>query len=89
MGPNASVTHSMVTGGCEVYGKVENSVLFHSVIVEEGAVVRYSILMPGTVVKAGAALSCVIADKGVVVNQNRTLMGHQTYPLAIAKGSVV
>lgn len=37
--------HSMVTSGCEVYGTVENSVLFHSVTVEEGAVVRYSILM--------------------------------------------
>ena len=31
MGPDAKVDHSMVTGGCEVYGTVENSVLFHSV----------------------------------------------------------
>ncbi|MCC8123202.1 MAG: glucose-1-phosphate adenylyltransferase, partial [Oscillospiraceae bacterium] len=30
-GPNASIVHSMVTGGCEVYGNVENSILFHSV----------------------------------------------------------
>ena len=79
----------MVTSGCEVYGTVENSVLFHSVIVEEGAVVRYSILMPGTVVKAGACLTYVIADKNVTVNEDRMLMGHSTYPLAIAKGSVV
>ena len=35
-GETAHVVHSMVTGGCEVYGHVENSVLFHSVIVEEG-----------------------------------------------------
>ena len=54
MGMDAKVDHSMVTSGCEVYGTVENSVLFHSVTVEEGAVVRYSILMPGTVVKKGA-----------------------------------
>ena len=88
-GPNAQVDHSMITGGCEVYGRVENSILFHSVTVEEGAVVRYSILMPGTVVKAGASLAYVIADKSVTVNQGRMLMGHSTYPLAIAKGSVV
>jgi glucose-1-phosphate adenylyltransferase len=45
--------------------------------------------MQGTVVKAGASLSYVIADKDVKVNEGRTLMGHFTYPLAIAKGSVV
>ena len=53
-GPNAVISHSLVTGGCQVDGTVENSVLFHSVTVEEGARVQYSILMPGTVVKAGA-----------------------------------
>ena len=67
MGKNAKVDHSMVTGGCEVYGTVENSVLFHSVIVEEGAVVRYSILMPGTVVKAGAVVEySIIAENSVI-----------------------
>ena len=45
--------------------------------------------MQGTVVKASASLSYVIADKAVTVNEGRALMGHFTYPLAIAKGSVV
>ena len=59
------------------------------VIVEKGAKVSNSVLMQGTVVKAGASLSYVIADKHVTVNEGRALMGHFTYPLAIAKGSVV
>ena len=29
------------------------------------------------------------ADKNVTINADRMLMGHSTYPLAIAKGSVV
>ena len=70
MGPNASVDHSMVTCGCEVYGRVENSVLFHSVLVEEGAVVRYSILMPGTVVKAGAVVEYAIVAEDTVIGEN-------------------
>ena len=45
--------------------------------------------MQGTVVRAGASLSYVIADKDVQINQDRSLMGHITYPLAIAKGSIV
>ena len=58
-------------------------------VVEKGAKVSNSVLMQGTVVKAGASLSYVIADKDVTVNESRMLMGHATYPLAIAKGSVV
>ena len=66
-GPNAKVSHSLITGGCQVDGKVENSVLFHSVTVEEGADVQYSILMPGTVVKAGAKVYySIIAENAVI-----------------------
>ena len=60
-----------------------------SPVVSPGAKVVNSVLMQGTVVKAGASLAYVIADKNVTVNQGRMLMGHSTYPLAIAKGSVV
>ena len=69
-GPNAQVSHSLVTGGCRVDGVVENSVLFHSVTVEEGAVVRYSILMPGTVVKKGAVVEYAIVAEESVIGEN-------------------
>ena len=72
-GPDAKISHSMVTGGCEVYGTVKNSVLFHSVIVEEGATVRYSILMPGTVVKAGAVVDYAIVAENAVIGENATV----------------
>ena len=48
-----------------------------------------SVLMQGAVVRSGASLAYVIADKNVTINQDRMLMGHLTYPLAIAKESVV
>lgn len=66
-GPQGKVSHSMVTGGCKVYGTVENSVLFHSVTVERGAQVRYSILMPGTVVKAGAKVEYAIVAENATI----------------------
>ena len=66
-GPNAQISHSLVTGGCQVDGTVENSVLFHSVTVEEGANVQYSILMPGAVVKAGAQVSYAIVAEDAVI----------------------
>ena len=72
-GPNAQISHSLVTGGSKVNGKVENSVLFHSVVVEEGAEVEYSILMPGTVVKAGAKVSYAIVAENAVVEAGATI----------------
>jgi glucose-1-phosphate adenylyltransferase len=69
-GPNAKVSHSLVTGGCQVDGTVENSVLFHSVTVEEGASVHYSILMPGAVVKAGAVVNYAIVAENAVIESD-------------------
>ena len=88
-GPNAVSRHSLVADGCFIEGEVENSILSRGVIVEKGAKVSHSVLMQGTVIKAGASLSYVITDKNVKVNEDRMLMGHSTYPLAISKNSIV
>ena len=52
---------------------VENSVLFHSVTVEEGASVQYSILMPGAVVKAGAQVTYAIVAENAVVEARASI----------------
>ena len=67
IGGEARVSHSLVTEGCNVYGTVENSVLFHGVTVEPGAEVKYSILMPGTVVKKNAKVEyAIVAERAVI-----------------------
>jgi glucose-1-phosphate adenylyltransferase len=88
-GPESKVVRSLVSDGCCIEGEVENCVISRGVTVEKGAKVSNSILMQGTTVKAGAALNFVITDKDVVVNEDRSLMGHFNYPLAIAKNSIV
>lgn len=72
-GEKAEISHSVVTGGCEIYGTVENSVVFHSVIVEEGAKVNYSILMPGTIVKSGAVVEYSIVAEKATIHKGATL----------------
>ena len=69
-GPNAIVSHSLVTGGSQVDGTVENSVLFHSVTVEEGAEVRYSILMPGVTVRSGAKIEYSIVAENATIERD-------------------
>ncbi len=71
--------------GCIIEGEVENSILFRGVRVEKGAKVCGCVLMQGTAVQAGAVLKYAITDKNVRVNPGRMLMGHNTYPLSIAK----
>ena len=67
IGPAALVEHSVVTQGCDVQGTVKNSVLSHSVVIEEGAEVLYSVLMPGVTVKKGASVRYAILGENVQV----------------------
>lgn len=66
----ASVQNSMVTEGCKVYGKIDFSILFASVTIEEGAVVRDSIVMPGAVIKRGAIVDYSIIGEDAVIGEN-------------------
>ncbi len=66
-GPEADIRHSIVTEGCVVDGSVFNSVLSNQVVVEKGAHVEYSVLMPGAVVEAGAEVRFAILGENVRV----------------------
>ncbi len=66
----AAVENSMISEGCEIHGEVDYSILFSNVTIEEGAVVRYSIVMPGTVIKAGAVVEYAIVAENAVIAEN-------------------
>ena len=70
VGPTASVHRSLVSHGCVIYGTVERSVLSPGVRVEVGAVVRDSIVMFDTTIRAGAVVDRAILDKEVSVGPN-------------------
>ena len=86
-GPNAVVTHSLVAGGGEINGTVDNSVIFENVVIEEGATVRYSVIMPGTVIKAGAKVEYSIIAENAVVENNATV-GVDQGAIAVVAGGV-
>ena len=81
----AKVQNSVVAEGCVIEGTVENSIIFRGVHVGPGAVVKNSILFQDTYVCSGAELNCVIADKNVMIKDNRKLSGHETMPFYIGK----
>jgi glucose-1-phosphate adenylyltransferase len=88
-GPGVRSVNSLIADGCIIEGDVENSILFRGVRVEKGAKISNCVLFQGTTVQSGAVLKYAITDKNVRVNPGRMLMGHSTYPLAIAKDEIV
>ena len=73
VGPQAVVENSMVSEGCVVDGYVDFSVLFQSVVIEEGATVRDSIVLPGSVIKKGANIQYAIIGENCVVEEGATV----------------
>ena len=67
IGAEARVSRSMVSHGCTIHGTVEHSILSPGVRVEQGAVVRDSIVMFDTVIGAGATVDRAILDKDCVI----------------------
>ena len=66
---SAEVENSLVSDGCSVYGKLDYSVLFEDVTIEEGATVEYSLIMPGAVIKKGAHVQYAIVAENVKVSE--------------------
>ena len=85
----ASVVNSLISDGCIIEGRVENSILFRGVRVGKGSVVKDSIIMQDTVIGTNVHLGCVITDKNVVIRDNRRLAGCEALPYFVSKGRML
>ena len=70
IGRHAQISRSLLELGCIVNGQVEHSVLSPGVYVEEGAIVRDSIIFDDTRIEAGTVVERSIVDKEVVVGRD-------------------
>jgi glucose-1-phosphate adenylyltransferase len=70
IGATANVHRSLISHGCVIAGTVERSVLSPGVRVDPGAIVRDSVIMFDTVVRAGAVVDRAIVDKEVSIGPN-------------------
>jgi glucose-1-phosphate adenylyltransferase len=77
---SARVENSLVSSGCVVRGRVINSVLSPGVMVEEGAVIRDSILLPHMHVERGAHVHRAIADEYSIVGEKARVSAQSKEP---------
>ncbi len=67
IGSNAVVENSMISEGCRIYGKVENSILSGGVVIEEGAEVYDSVIMEDVKICKGARVYTSIVDSEATI----------------------
>lgn len=73
VGEGAIIEKSVLTDGDEIYGSVYHSVVANSVVVEEGAVVRDSVLMPGCRIGKGSVIERCIVGMNAVIGPNNKI----------------
>ena len=87
--PDAKVKNSLIADGCEIFGEVENSIVFRGTKIGKGSVVKNSILFQDTYTGENVQLNCVIADKNVMIRDNKVLSGDETLPFYLSKGKMI
>lgn len=83
------VSNSMIADGCVIEGSVEDSILFRSVHIAPGAVVKNCVIMQGSEIQSGAVLENVVIDKSAIIRRDRHLVGQENYPVLIGKNAIV
>ena len=86
---DSSAVNSLVADGCVIEGHIENSILFRGVRVAPGATVKNSIIMQDSEIQQGAEVENVNLDKQVTIKRDGRLIGQPSYPIVIAKGSIL
>jgi glucose-1-phosphate adenylyltransferase len=67
IGASGSVKNSMICNGCGIEGTVIHSIVGYGAVIEEGAVVEDSVILPGVRVGKGSHLKKVIVDENYTV----------------------
>lgn len=81
----SSCTGSVVANGCVIEGTVENSVISRNVTIRKGAVVKDSIILPGSYIGERTKLDHVIVDKYAIVHHVKELKGTDEQPVYVKR----
>lgn len=73
LGPNAEVKNSLVTDGCAVYGKVENSVIFQNVYIGKNTVIKDSVIMPNVKIGDNIKINKAIIGDSATIRKDSTI----------------
>ena len=87
--PGSDVRNSVISAGCRIEGRVENSIIFRTVNIGKNAVVKNSVIMMHGEIGEGAVLDNVICDKYVTINEGIKIYGGDGDPIIIGKEKTI
>lgn len=81
VGVDAVVENSIVSEGCNIHGKVKNSILFQGTYIGKGAVIEGSAILPGARIEENATVKYAIVGGDAVIEASAIVGREQTAPV--------
>lgn len=81
VGSNASISNSIISEGCDIDGKVVNSIIYHGSTVSKDAEIKDSIVMPNTVIGPNVRISHAIIGWSAEIGENCVVGAPQKAPI--------
>jgi glucose-1-phosphate adenylyltransferase len=78
LGSGAKVERSIISEGCMVFGKVENSVIFPGVYIGAGAKVKDSIIMPHAQIEGNVVIEKAIVGRKSILKEGCKIAGKRS-----------
>lgn len=88
LGPNAEVKNSLVTDGCAVYGKVENSVIFQNVYIGKNTVIKDTVIMPNAKIGDNVIVDKAIVGDSAIIRKGSTVGNGEKIVVVPAKKDI-
>ncbi len=85
---NAKIQNSMIANGCQIDGRVENSIIARGVKIGKNVVIRNSVILQKCEIADNCELEAVIVDRNVKIEAGRLIKGDSNLPLVIRKDTV-
>lgn len=88
-GKDADVKHSLISNGSHIKGTVINSVIGRGCIIEEGAVVKNSVILPGSYIGKNVIVDYIVADKKSNITKVKEVIGSKDDVIYVPRGSKI
>jgi glucose-1-phosphate adenylyltransferase len=68
--PTARITKALINEGCQIYGSVENSVIFPGVYIGEDSIIKNSVIMSDVKIGSGVVIDRAIVGEETIIEDN-------------------
>lgn len=86
---SGSASGSLVSNGCCIEGRIENSVIGRGCYIKKGALVRNCVLSPGTTIGEDVQLDYVVVDKKVEIAHVKEVKGTAEKPAYVKRNDKI